>query len=365
DSIWTLIGISSFAGPANVNGGTLAVNGDITSMSSVIVNSGGTLGGTGTVGNVAVNGGTLAPGNPTGTLTVSGSLAFTAASSYLIEVSPSGAARTTITGTATLGGAAVQAIFAPGSYISKQSTILNATGGVSGTFGALSTNLSPYFSTSLSYDASDVYLDLAVNFAIPAGLNSNQRNVGNALANYFNSNQGIPAIYGTLTANGLSQASGESATGSQQATFNAMSQFIGVMTDPFVAGRGETVASPGVSSFGANDAGARMSQAQRDAYALMFTKAPLAQAYDPRWSVWAAGFGGSQTTDGNAAVGGNTMTSSLAGIAVGADYRFSPDTVAGFALAGGGTSFAVDGAGSGRSDLFQAGVFVRHKSGPA
>jgi uncharacterized protein with beta-barrel porin domain len=81
--------------------------------------------------------------------------------------------------------------------------------------------------------------------------------------------------------------------------------------------------------------------------------------------VWAAGFGGSQTTDGNTALGSNNTTSSLAGVAVGADYRFSPDTIAGFALAGGGTSFSVNNSGYGRSDLFQAGAFVRHKSGPA
>ncbi len=39
--------------------------------------------------------------------------------------------------------------------------------------------------------------------------------------------------------------------------------------------------------------------------------------------------------------------------------------MAGFALAGGGTNFGVNGFGSGRSDLFQAGAFVRHNAGPA
>ena len=97
----------------------------------------------------------------------------------------------------------------------------------------------------------------------------------------------------------------------------------------------------------------------------MFTKAPLAQTYDPRWSVWAAGFGGSQTTDGNAALGSNTATSSVYGTVVGADYRISPFTVAGFALAGGGTNFSVANSGSGHSDLFQAGAFIRHTVGPA
>ena len=43
----------------------------------------------------------------------------------------------------------------------------------------------------------------------------------------------------------------------------------------------------------------------------------------------------------------------------------SPDTMAGFALAGGGTNFSVNGLGTGRSDLFQAGAFVRHNVGAA
>ena len=51
---------------------------------------------------------------------------------------------------------------------------------------------------------------------------------------------------------------------------------------------------------------------------------------------------------------------------MGADYRFSPFTIAGFALAGGGTNFSIANAlATGRSDLFQAGAFVRHTVGPA
>jgi uncharacterized protein with beta-barrel porin domain len=63
--------------------------------------------------------------------------------------------------------------------------------------------------------------------------------------------------------------------------------------------------------------------------------------------------------------GSNNTTSSVAGTAVGADYLFSPNTIAGFALAGGGTNFSVTNGGSGRSDLFQAGAYVRHTQGPA
>ena len=47
------------------------------------------------------------------------------------------------------------------------------------------------------------------------------------------------------------------------------------------------------------------------------------------------------TTDGNAALGSNTTTSRVRGTTVGPDYRFSPFTLAGFALVGGGTNFSV------------------------
>ncbi len=118
-------------------------------------------------------------------------------------------------------------------------------------------------------------------------------------------------------------------------------------------------ARPGLSY-----ASTQTSGTARDAYA-MFTKAPPVTPDDPRWSVWAAGFGGSQTTDGNATVGSNTSTSSVYGTAVGADYMLSPRTIMGFALAGGGTNFSVANSGSGHSDLFQAGAFIRHAVGPA
>ncbi len=368
NSLWTLTGTSTFAGPVNVNAGTLSVNGNITSAGGVTVNAGGTLGGNGTLGNTTINGGALAPGNSIGLLTVQGNLGFTAASSYVVEVSPTNADRTNVTGTATLGGATVSAVFGPGSYVAKQYTILNAATGVSGMFGGVvNTNLPSGFASSLSYDANNAYLNLALAFAQYSGLSINQQNVATSLANFFNANGGIPMVFGTLTPAGLTQASGEIATGSQQATFNAMSQFMGVMMDPFMDRRGDAAASSAALSYADDsDVAGRRRSAQRDAYGMIVKTAPRATAFEQRWSVWGAGFGGSQTTGGNATLGSNSATSRVGGLAVGADYRFSPYTIAGFALAGGGTNFSVANAvGSGRSDLFQAGAFVRHTAGAA
>jgi autotransporter-associated beta strand protein len=386
-STWTLTGTSSYAGPVNVNAGTLSVNGDISSASAVTVNAGGTLGGNGTVGNTTINGGTLAPGNSIGLLTVNGHLIFTAASSFKVEVSPTVADRVNVIGTANLGGATVNAIFAGGSYVEHQYTIVNATGGLGGSsFGAVvNTNLPSGFKSSLGYDAKNAYLKLALDFTPPppptpsvdptpapvvnSGLNVNQTNTANALTGYFNRTGSIPIVFGTLTPTGLTQASGEGAAATQQTAIDAMTQFISVMTDPFAAGRSDAGSialsfDQGDPSNATASSGRKRSKTEREAYG-MITKAASRAPFEARWNVWAAGFGGAQTSDGNAALGSSNATSRIGGIAVGADYWLSPQTVAGFALAGGGTNFDVVGGASGRSDLFQAGAFVRHAMGSA
>jgi uncharacterized protein YhjY with autotransporter beta-barrel domain len=204
---------------------------------------------------------------------------------------------------------------------------------------------------------------LALLGLLPANAPINPTNVAAAIDRFTNAGGNLPAGFQNLfnltpqqLSAALTQASGETATGIQQTTFDAMNLFMGVMTDPFMGDRGSAM---GVGAIGyASEGGA-------NAYA-MFTKArPPVATFEPRWSVWAAGYGGSQTTDGNTALGSNTTTSSVYGAVIGADYRISPFTVAGFALAGGGTNFGVANGGSGSSDLFQAGAFIRHTVGPA
>lgn len=368
----TLAGANTYTGATTVNGGTLAVNGSIASSVLTTVNAGGTLAGTGTLGNTTItSGGTLAAGNGTAgsSVTVSGSLAFQSGAIYLVQVNPATSSFTHVTGTATLGGASVQATYANGSYVAKQYTIVTA-GSVSGTFASVVDSNSPAnLHSTLSYDATHAYLNQVLNFVPPGGgLTGNQNGVGNAIVGYFNTNGGIPLVYSGLTPAGLTQASGETATGSQQSTFNAMNQFMGVMTDPFMAGRDGAANAPGAAPGFADEQALEYAAKKRnpnDALAAIYTKAPPVAPFQQRWSVWAAGFGGSQKTDGNSIVGSNNTSSSLYGTAVGADYRISRDTLIGFALAGGGTNFSVVNGGGGRSDLFQAGAFVRHTVGAA
>jgi len=379
-SNWTLTGTATYTGPVTVNGGTLSVNGDLSSASSIAVNAGGTLGGNGTLGAVAINGGSLAPGNSIGTLTTA-SLTMTAASTYLVQVSGAISDKTIVTGIASING---KVVVDPLTRVSATTTYTIMTAGtVSGSFSGAEFLTANSFARNarLSYVGSDVLLTLdpgTLSSSLPGNANINQRNVAAGIDNALIGGAAMPASFNALFAlsgtpllNALTQVSGETATGTQQTTFNAMNMFMGVLTDPFVAGRGDPRSPSGAAGYAAEDsdalayaAGRKRSGAERDAYAAIYRKAPV-QAFESRWSVWAAGFGGSQTTDGNATTGANAATSRIAGATAGADYWFSRDTVAGFALAGGGTDFSVANGGTGRSDLFQAGAFVRHHAGAA
>lgn len=368
-----LSGTNTYTGTTTVNGGTLVVDGSTATSSLTTVNAGGTLAGSGTVGTTAIAGGTLAPGSATGSafgpLTVQGNLSFTAASTYMVQVSPATSGLTNVTGTANLGTAKVSAVFLPGSYIDRQYTILTATGGLNGTsFNSAVTTNNPNLQSTLSYDTNNAYLNLKLTFNAPGGLNINQQNVANTISRYFNGGGSLPAAFAFLNAGGLTIASGELGTGVIQSSINADSQFLGLMLDPTIAGRGTGFSAPGIASGYADDASAYAMRpataSERAAYA-MATKTPmLAPQPLNRWSVWAASYGGSAKTDGNAVVGSQDTTAQVWGTAVGADYKLTPDTLVGFALGGGGTNYSLAGGlGSGSADLFQAGVFGRHNFG--
>ncbi|MCP3399085.1 autotransporter-associated beta strand repeat-containing protein [Bradyrhizobium sp. CCGB20] len=374
----TLSGVNTYTGATTVDGGTLAVNGDITASSGVTVNAGGFLGGTGIVGNTAIaSGGALAPGNSVGTLTVSGNLTFSAGSSYTVEVSTNGADRTNVTGTATLAGATVQAVAIPGSFRGQTFTLLNAAGGFGGTqFAGLSIagTFSPARNPRLTYDLNNVYLVLDPGtIMLPPGTSGNQTNVAGGINNAVNSGATPPAGFDTLLNmsgaqlnRALSEVSGQPGAASTQAGFNAMQQFMD-MLEPFNGGtdggRGTDAADGGVLGYAATgESDARV----REAYAAVTPVDASSDVIDRRWGVWASGYGGASTLNGNAAAGSSSTTSRIYGTAVGADYRLSPDTLLGFALGGAGFNFSVaDALGSGRADVFQAGLYARHNFGPA
>jgi len=361
----TLSGVNTYTGITGVTEGTLVVaaGGSIASSQTVVqpdarlivdgiasrVNMSGTLSGTGTVGLTRINdGATFAPGSGVaGThMTVTGSLAFDSGAIYLVQINPAGASSANVGNFGTLAGT-VNAQFASGSYVARTYTILSATNGLQGTtFNSLTTNNLPGgFTAHLSYlndHAVILNLEAVLGLAPSVRLKRNQQSAATAINKFFNNGGVLPPSFvtvfgltGAAAANALTQLSGETAAGSQQTTFNAMTQFLGTLLDPFIGGRSETPtarATPFAAEDDANayaSASGKRSGAEREAYAAIYRKASIRDNYDPRWSVWAAGFGGSQTTSGNATLGTNNTTSRLGGTAAGADYRFSPYSVAG------------------------------------
>ncbi len=367
--ILNLTGINIYTGATTVNVGTLLVNGSIVSSSGLTVNPGGTVGGTGTLPTTTINGGMLSPGNSIGTITtagpggVSGNLLLNSAATYLVEVSPTAADFTDVTGTATLGGT-VQLVFLPGTYVPRTYPILSAAGGLIGTFDALS----PLFAGSLTYNytTNDVLLNLVLGLGRVNGLTRNQQAVGSAIDNAFNS--GVPLggrfvnllnlTPATLPA-ALDQLSGEISTSTQSAAFRSMDFFLQMMLDPFVAERSNFAGGPALAFSGEGP--------PRSALAPKFPikEPPPPSTFEQRWTAWGGAYGGRESRDGDVSIGSHETRTNVWGLAAGADWRLQ-DSVLGVALSAGTTSFDLaEGLGSGDTEFMQVGLYGSTRIGAA
>jgi autotransporter-associated beta strand protein len=370
-----LSGANSYTGATTLNTGALIVNGSIAASSGLDVNAGTLVGGTGTLPTTRINaGGALSPGNSIGTIAVAGNLSFAPGSFYVVEVSPTSSDRTVVNGTASLAGT-VLASFRPTGGFQKSYTILSAAGGVSGAFDALaSAGLPSFVTASLGYTPNLITLNLKLGLALLPGLTGNQAQVAAGIDSGFNAGNAITGGFATLLAlppaslpAALTQLSGEVATGAQQTAFRLSDQFLGLMLDPFVDGR---------SGIGGADRPALGFAPEREAlpddialaYAAVLKAAPQkAPSFEQRWTAWGGAFGGGSRIGGDpTVVGSHDLSATTAGFAAGLDYHFSRDSVAGFALAGGGTNWGLaQGLGGGKSDAFQVGVYGATRAGPA
>ena len=340
-----LTGNSTYSGPTFVNNGTLSVDGSITS--SVFVNFGATLGGNGSVGSSTIlAGGTLSPGNSVGTLTVNGNLVFAAASLYMVEVQGNRADRTNATGTANLAGTVALSYL--GGKLSPNYTILSAAAGRTGTFDSLvPMNLPAFVTASLGYTLTDVQLNLASGIGQISGLTRNQTAVAGALDNAFNSGAGsLIGLYGLTPSQipaALDMLSGEGVSGTQETAFRAAGMFTSAMMDQGAFWRNrETVDVNGVTFAGERlaYAPAKKSKSDHQAFRSLLTKEPP-MLQQPRWRAWLTGFDGTTKLDGEAGIGSAALSLNTGGLAGGLDYQFAPDLLAGFAMGGSSSNFAV------------------------
>jgi uncharacterized protein YhjY with autotransporter beta-barrel domain len=226
-------------------------------------------------------------------------------------------------------------------------------------------------------DVSLVFLSALPAVPLSSNLPPNAPGNAGAVAGAIDSFGGAPpsgfaalgGMSGDQLVRSLAQISGEGSSGSAQALFQASNQFVNMLVDPSTGGAGGDRSN----SFASEDEQAlayagkkrRVSADPKttEAYAAVTPRDRRAPVTG-RWSVWAAGYGGSSTVDGNATTGASGTTSHIYGTAVGASYRVSLNTLVGFALGGAGFNYGVsDGLGNGRADVFQVGAYGRHNMG--
>jgi uncharacterized protein with beta-barrel porin domain len=364
----------------NLGNGTFAYSDTITGVQAVNINS-GTLFDAGaiTAAGVTVNaGGALAPGLPgtTGMLTIAGNLSFNGGD-YQIQLTPSAHASATVSGNLAISNGTV-ALTPSGTlgthYAATTFPILTYGGTLSGAFnpnvsyttGQLQLSANPtisYIGDTVDLSYGNAYADLAT----PAGANLAQQNVINGINAAILAGDPVPNGFDQLLGlsnaaylNALTQLDGEDATGAATSTFMLMNEFLKLML-------GENSVGVGGNGSGLGFAPTEQSELPPDialAYAAIL-KAPQ-QPSGQRWTTWASGFGGGNRTDGNVAVGSNTVTATTYGSAAGMDYQPDPNTRLGFALAGAGLNWGLaQGLGTGRSDAFLAGLYGKTYVGSA
>jgi fibronectin-binding autotransporter adhesin len=226
-------------------------------------------------------------------------------------------------------------------------------------------NLSPW-NTYLSKNQSQVAYaldalrgvnDLNPALSLPAGLKNSPQATWDFGQLFPQQPQNLPAIFNRL--------SGEVSADPKLVALQMTNQFLELMLDSTVNGRsGRTGA--GALGFAPTDQG---EQAQAPDAALDYaavSKAPKSVTFEQRWSAWGSAFGGGIKASGDPVVGSTDVSARTYGVGGGMDYRISPDTAVGFAVAGGATNWGLaQGLGNGRSDVFQAGVYGTTHFGPA
>ncbi|MBX9748059.1 MAG: autotransporter-associated beta strand repeat-containing protein [Roseococcus sp.] len=334
-----LTGASLYAGPTTLQGGMLVLNGSMAGGTEIIVN-GGTLGGTGQVpGLVVAAGGSLAPGNSIGTITL-GRLTLAAGSSTEIEVQGTRSDRILVTGSATLGGT-LRLLPLGGPYSFNTPYLLLQAGSVSGNFAAVTTtgSFGAGVRPIVSVTETQVLLGLTPALlevpgaggnarATAAALNAANR-AGGDLTPFFNVyNQ--PASSIGLAVN---QLSGEVATTTAPMGFAAGDQFLATVLDPLGQGR-ESLMGGRLRPEGG------------------------AAANRKNYAVWGSATGGYGRTAGDAQDGSASRTTRTAGFVLGLDHRVGAQGLVGLAIAAGESSAALaSGQGSGTANFGQLGVY--------
>ncbi len=335
---------AGFSGATRVEAGELAVNGDL-SLSAVSVLSTGTVSGRGTVGNLTVgNGGTLAPGNSIGTLTVAGAFRQEAGATYVVELDPATSAsdRLTVGGSAVLdeGSRLIASSTTPGTYrLGTRYTILTATGGLTGTWSSASTPaISPFLSLAPHYDAQTAYLSVV------------QAQSFRGVAQTPNQIAVATALDGMSDSSGLKNAVAHSdSTGVALSAYDQMSGEVHAASSRSVLNAGLDLLSAAAGR-------------TRDATDACDGEDAEQTACRAGSTVWATGIGRWQSIDGDG--NGEAIDSDGAGIVLGLDRHLDNGLTVGLFAGTMRNTTSVSGRGSADIDSAGLGLYAARGLGP-
>lgn len=376
-----LTGVNTYTGGTIINQGILSVDGSL--ASGVTVNTDGTLRGTGVVnGNTSVAG-RLAPGNSPGTLTFNGSVAMAPTSELEIDIDGAGTgngagnySRVLVQGTGNtftaagdlhplLRGITGDATNSFNPIIGQSFNIVNAIGGVNGTFGSL-TQPTAGLPMGTRFDA--LYYADTVQLALTPSFYSQLPNI---------------ALTGNASAAG---AALDAARPASSAPKNSLFQSLATLSEPQIAASlqqmdGEIHADLLAASFNAhrltrqsifgrlNDvrlgrsssmAGITTQNSESLVGAVANRAAQTLEA-QPNKNVWISGMGGFMSTDGDQqAVGFNER---LYGVMLGSDFAMAESLQLGGAVGYTHNQVVASQSGNGMTDSIQfLGYGLWHKN---
>jgi len=173
------------------------------------------------------------------------------------------------------------------------------------------------------------------------GLTDNQTAVAEAILSTILSNPGNSVItaLGSLSlselADALNAISGEGVSGTQQTAFGASNMFMNAVMgqatfwrDNIGQGRVGPTPPPRPLKLGPSDEG--------------LEQTAIGDDRPGTWRVWATGFGGSSSLDGNARIGSADLKSPTGGLASGLDYQITRTALVGIAGGFSNSNFSVD-----------------------
>jgi uncharacterized protein with beta-barrel porin domain len=246
-----------------------------------------------------------------------------------------------VTSTVTLAGT-LRALVQPGLYGNATTYINVVTSGanIATQFDSV-TSSSPFFAATAVYNPASVDLNLArIPFGSVPGMTPNQRAVGNALeGSYSTTLAGNAAtFYGNLLAatsvTVLDQLSGEGTSAAQNAAFNAGSLFNNAL-------QGRALFGPNLNGLGAIVPTAYAAERVAPGHEAFAALRPPSAAEPGRFRVWTAGFGASQSLQGQADTGSASQSVRSAGGVLGFDWQAAPDLRIGMAVGGSESTFSV------------------------